>query len=210
VRHTDADDDRTDEQTLSLADAVQALADDDAGTNRTRKDLRAVARYVDGEAGTVDTDRKARLVEHGWVTDNDCLTTDGIKIGRVVSTISDDLDIVVHIMGMPAFVDACLSNRAVVDIVDYLRGVIVVDAVAGDCIDDMRADNNAYVDTVSYADFDVNNGTVEVVFQTKQGAFRFIDQYVPDRYDHHKKHDERFTRNRNPRRRIVTVTDFAP
>lgn len=192
-------------------------------TRRTRSDLRYLADVVthtrvDTDVAT-DASRNSRLIDHGWVTSQGRSTTaNGHRIAGVVETLrnedveTDDFDMVVDIMGMSDFVDACIEAPSIQDAVAFIRGALVL----VNQIDEARhaADRGHHeyehdgLFAPHFADFEARLGTIEVRFETRQTAFQFANEYVSERYDVESKHDERFKGNRNPKRRVVQVVEY--
>lgn len=175
-------------------------------TRRTRTDVEALAAIVSGEAA----ERKTRLCSHGWARSTDdgafALTDTGRQIGAIASGLIDrnDFEATIDLMGLADFVDAALAVDPV-DAEAYFAGIRTVDAIVDDVIS-----TTGYADKVDDYDpspswsFDARRGRVEVGFDDKTTASNFRAA-APDRFDVTKKHDERFKRNRNPRRFVVDV-----
>lgn len=190
-------------------------------TRRTRADLRYLAdtvshSRVDTDAAT-DAKRNARLVDHGWFTNQGGVTGDGAKLARVVGGLSnddledDDFDYAVDIMGMDTFVSQALRAKSAVDFEGYVRGILVVANTIDEArhkagTQDVEFDHDGlFAPHFAPDGFDARKGDVEVRFEDESTARVWSVEWCPRRFDIKHKHDERFAANRNPRRFVVTV-----
>jgi hypothetical protein len=174
-------------------------------TRRTRTDVEALAAIVSGEAA----ERKTRLCSHDWARSTDdgafALTDTGRRVGAIASGLIDrnDFEDTVDVMGLPDFVDAALAVDPV-EAESVFAGIRTVVAVANEAFDYGDAVSNYPDNYDPRPTFTFDGGTVEVAFDSKKHARLFAD--FAARFDPARKHDERFTSNRNPRRMVVDVT----
>jgi hypothetical protein len=175
-------------------------------TRRTRTDVESLAAIVSGEGA--DADRKERLVDHEWARTTDigafALTDTGRHIGGVASGLIDrnDFEATVDLMGLPDFVDAALEADPVTAEA-FFAGVRTVAAVADEAFGYGDAVSNYPANYDPTPSFTFDGDTVEVAFDDRKHARLFRE--FADRFDPERKHDERFTGNRNPRRLVVDV-----
>ena len=175
---------------------------DDESTTTTRR-TRADLRYLAG-GDFDDASRNTRLRSHGWVHAQGRKTGDGEVLAATVEVLArrNLFDKTVDIMGLADFVDAVTTAESPLS---FLAGVRTVDALADAAV--AVTDYDGFVDdydpSPTYA-FDARKGTVEVGFSDDDTAREF-EASAPDRFDVERKHDERFKRNRNPRRFVATV-----
>ena len=177
VRHTDADDEST------------------STTRRTRADLRALpkyARFYPGAADAGDDDRMRRLVDHGWLTtDADdpvspaqvSTTGNGNRLAGVVHELSedvesDDLGMVVDLMGMGDFVDTATAHHDPEATAKYLLSVLAlanrvceVRSVA----DDPFEHDGLFAPY--FAGYDGKRHTVEMRFESADVADRYVAEW---------------------------------
>jgi hypothetical protein len=163
---------------------------DDESTStprRTRADLRALSDYRRDPHG-VDNDRVMRLVDHGWVTiTNDLgqtsLTGFGDWLSGVVYELiedveTDDLDMIVDLMGMGDFVDAATSFRDGEDGAKYFRTVLALANRVCEVrsLDDDPFDHDGLF-APYFAGFDAERRTVEMRFEDERVADAYVDEW---------------------------------